>query len=106
MRTHIEPPRTRQHGTQVHRARTAEECITAAKSVLESGYAKVNNEMLDQTTASMLVSVRDAIAQQSEHPDYWDRVERVFAKIHGDGSGQKPRAALRWLVNFGWRLVN
>lgn len=103
--TDTEPARIREHGTPVHRCLTATEAISAAQSVIQNGYAKVNGEMLDSTTAAMLVAVHKAITAQTVHPDFWGKVERMFARIAGDGTKQGPRAALRWLVNFGWKLA-
>lgn len=98
--------RIRRGGTEEHVATTAAEVITACRHIGSNGYAKLNGEAMDVTTAGMLVAVSEAIHRQTTHPDYWDKVEARFARIYGDGAGQQPQAALRWLVSFGWKLVN
>lgn len=97
--------RTRQHGTEVHHATTAAQVAGVCRHILESGCAKINGELMDATTAGMIVSVWKAIEAQTAHPDFITKVEAKFASIYQDGTAERPRAALRWLVHFGWKLV-
>lgn len=97
--------RTRLHGTDEHAAKTAADVIAASRYILATGYAKINGVMMDSTTAGMLVAVHDAIQKQTKHPDYWSKVEAMFAKLLNTGEKKAAKVALVWLVNFGWRLA-
>lgn len=57
---------TRTGGTTVFTCETYDELIQAARKVVEtSSYAKVNSILLDLTTASMLVQVRDKLNERN-----------------------------------------
>lgn len=62
MTTHVEPTRTRQHGTRVTQSQTPEERIAAIRQIVtEHQYAKVDGVMVDGFSASAIIAVYDAL---------------------------------------------
>lgn len=60
---HIEPTRTRKHGTRVTLSKHGVEIIDACREILTSKqYAKINGHMVDAFSASAIVKVYDAIS--------------------------------------------
>lgn len=61
MAIHIEPTRTRTHGTRVTNPANATERIDAVREIIEHGYAKIDGYAVDLTTAHAIVTVYDAL---------------------------------------------
>lgn len=101
-----EPARTRKHGTQVFRAATYDEFITAARHVTQNGYSKVNGKMLDLTTASAVIAVHDALNEKN-----LDAVRRMYsrimdqAKAKGSKDHQCETLAMLKTIELAWKFV-
>lgn len=101
-----EPPRTRQHGTNVFRCADYPSVITAARHVLEHGYAKVNGVALDSTTAGMLVAVNDALNEKNLGNITAKFTQWVnFLTGKGKPLAQAQRRAFTTLVHFFWAFA-
>ena len=102
-----EPARTRQGGTHVIVANTYDELIAAARTVVDgSSYAKVNGDMLDLTTAFLLVQINDALNDKNR-----DASRRMFQRILDQAAAMDlpaadaRRLAMRRTVDLYWKFT-
>ena len=64
---HLEPTRTRKHGTRVTKTKDGDEIIAACRSIIaNSQYAKINGHMVDTFTASAIIKIYDAVNETNQ----------------------------------------
>ena len=88
---------TRLHGTKCHTATTADEFTAACKNVLDHGYAKVNDMLVDATTAGMVVNVWKALNDKNR-----DITRNFWNNQLTKGGG---RFAVARIVKLFWKCV-
>lgn len=97
MNAPVEPARIREHGTTIHVAKTADEFIAGCRDVLANGYAKINDELMDATTAGAMVAVWDALNEKNR------AITRNYYERWLIKGGE--RVALRACVGLFWKFV-
>lgn len=64
---HVEPTRTRRHGTRVTTTKNGDAIIAACRSIMANGqYEKINGHVVDLFTASAIVKIYDAVNDENK----------------------------------------